>query len=432
MKARMVWRTTKIKSKHTIKAYRSGWHQMWKYGRPLLESWGIPEPGSYCPTNQMGGLMPATPAEYRKHPISGTRLALLLENAYEEGITEANLKVMRKTCSFLHHLKTGKSGKNFDIVDGMMESLDPAGCGVQKRFLVPTKIATPAELRTAFTSEWRGPESGMSLVEFQEGMLAAWDWCVLGSRSGVDLNKIKESEVHHFNVAEGFWTTAFLNGRSKLPMHKSGKRPWNAWRICLCPNADHQSLPDDFFLNSKGNPLLPLPDRICTTCPVFAGEVFKKYQANKLRCYRVWQKKGGWGKGNYGSVNNLARKWFVYQGVMTWDDPYDGNSGRKALAGWLAHLDIVYEQSVHITGDLPDIWRKHYQPRMPPSSANIREQAMDRQLATAALLSLREYFGRHAPLPPPPPGLTPAARCTLMLCERMGLGQQARAIFEQG
>ena len=429
MKARMVWRTTTMKSKHTIKVYRAGWNLMWRYSRELLESWGVPVPGAYSKTSQLGGLMPATPQEFRKSPITGPRLALCLEDAYEQGVTLSNLKNMRKTCSFLHHLKTGKSGKNFEIVDGMMESLNPAGCGVQKRFLKPTKIATPEELKTAFTREWRGPQSGMTLVEFTQGVVSGWHWCVLGCRSGEDLKRIKESEVHFVDAENGTWAVSFVNGRCKLPMHKSGNRPWNAWAICLCPNADHRP-PEGFYLNNSGNPIGVLPAGLCTTCPLFAWQLMERYQSNHFRCYKKWTVRGRFGKGDQGSVVNLARSWFAYQGVMQWEDPFHSNSGRKALAGWLDLLDVPYEQSVHIHGDLPDIWREHYQPRMLPCSANIREQSPDAQLATAALRSLREYFDRHPPPPPPPPGVqTPADMCTIMLMDRLGMGKTARAIY---
>ena len=309
MKARMVFRTNKIKSKHTLIAYRSGWQRMWEYSPKLLEGWGVPEPGSWPETNQMGGVMHATPQDYRKHPISGSRLALLLEDAYEKGVTLANLKLMRKTCSYFFHLKTGKSGRNFSIVDGMMESLDPAGCGLKKKSLLPTKIITPDSLRTSFTSEWRGPDSGMCLIEFLQGDLSTWCWDVLGSRSGCDMTKIKRSENHHWDIENLVFSTAFLNGRSKLHMHKSGKRSWRAWFKCICPAGRHIRPPKIIRFNRAGNPVKPLPRGLCTTCPLVAAEIIFNLQKGKKRLFKRWNKKKCcFGTEDIGHVVNLARR----------------------------------------------------------------------------------------------------------------------------
>ena len=429
MKGRMVYRMTKMKSKHTLKVYKAGWYQMWKRAGNLLKSWKIPEPGSWDKYNQMGGRMWATPAEYRRNPLSGNRCALVLEHAYDNKVPLDTLKQMRKTCSFLYHLKTGISGKNFPIVDAMMECLDPRGCGPKKCSLTPTKIISPEQLRTAFTKEWT-PESVMSLVNFCIGVLAAWDWCVLGARSGCDLGKIKDSEDHHFDVANKAWSTSYVGGRSKLPLHKSGTRAWRAWRKCICPNNEHVSPPEDFeyTFDADGNPL-EFPDGLCTTCPLFAGQLLKSLQEDHFRCYKKWTKKR-FQKENHGTPVMVAMRWFVHQGVMTWENPFHTNSGRKSLALWCQEVGADYLESVHVSGDLEDVWRKSYQPLLPPCGVEIREQSLDVQVATAALARLRGFFGRDPAPEPLPEGLTARDKTLLLISDRLGIREQSLALYK--
>ena len=97
MKGRMTFRLNKIKSPKTLQIYRSGWMRMWDFAPEKLTKWKIPKVGSWDPSNQMGGAMWATPAEFRRHPLSGNRLALVLETAFDEGCSAANLQLMRKT-----------------------------------------------------------------------------------------------------------------------------------------------------------------------------------------------------------------------------------------------------------------------------------------------------------------------------------------------
>jgi len=431
MKGRMVFRVNRMKNKETLQIYRCGFHTMWEYAKDHLLKWGIPKAGSWNPKNQMGGDMWATPAEYAKKPLSGFRCARILELAYERGCSWDKIKLMRKTCSYLYCLKKGHSGKNFSEVNGMMKSLDPKGCAPPSKSMIPTKIINPDQLKVAFTTEWN-PEGNMSLVEFVQGSLSTYDYDVLGLRSVSDLTKIKESETHHWDPENKCWSTAYLGGRSKLAMHKAGTVPWRAWRICLCPGNVHVSPPEDFEFTIKpdGNPMEPLPENICTTCPYFAGELLSRLQfPRNFRCYKKWTKKG-FQKTNHGDILGLSHRWLVEQGITTENEPFDPNSGRKALGLWLERVDAKYNESVHIHGDLEDVFRKHYQASLAPYGSEIRAQSLNFAVATAALVKLRRFFERHAPPEPLPSNLSQDSQVLLSIAQKVGSYQQALDIYK--
>jgi len=432
MKGRMTFRLNKMKSKSTLQMYRSGWRRMWDYAPEHLTRWKIPKADSWDPSNQMGGVMWATPAEYRRNPLSGNRLALILETAFDNGCSADNMKLMRKTCSFLYQLHTGQSGENFPVVNGMMVTLDLKRCGPPSKSLIPTKILPPPKMREAYLKEW-DPNGPMTFVDFMQGALATWDWCVLGARTVCDLNKIKESEEHDFDEQNKCWSTAYPGGRSKLPMHKAGSRPWRAWGICLCPDNVHIPPPEDFeySFTKKGNPRR-LP-RLCTTCPLFIGQLLERMMRWKppFRRYRKWLKAGHFGKSDHPNVVHLSLRWLANQGVMDAAHPFDTNSGRKALAAWNEELDVRYNESVHIHGDLEDVFRKSYYPLLPQSGGyKVREQSLDYRVATAGLVKLRGYFGRDPPPEPPPPGLTKDQQVLLMLADQAGLRRQALQVYQ--
>ena len=58
-------------------------------------------------------------------------------------------------------------------------------------------------------------------------------------------------------------------------------------------------------------------------------------------------------------------------------------------------MNVKYPQSVHIHGDLPDVWNKHYEFNVRPTVVyTIREQSRDPEVATAGLRIFAEYLGR--------------------------------------
>ena len=61
----------------------------------------------------------------------------------------------------------------------------------------------------------------MPLLKFLISGLMTWDSHVLGSRSNIDIKKIKDSTRHWFGT--DCWFTEFVDGRAKLPLEKSGE-----------------------------------------------------------------------------------------------------------------------------------------------------------------------------------------------------------------
>ena len=426
MLGRMVWRVFEKRKGACFQAWRSGWSLFFEYGQDHLTRWQVPKPGSWSKTNVFKGHMPGTPAEYRKVPLTGKRCARILELAWERGITLPNLKVMRKTMSLLYLLETGVEKSNYSKVNAMFKSLNLKKCGAKKSNL-PTKIVSSAQLKTAYTKEWT-PESGMSLVDFCQGDVANWDWNVLGNRPKEDLGKIKESRTHVFDGQGKWWASQYPGGRSKLGDNKD--REWWAWRLCLCPGGVHVPPPESLEIDAEGNPKGPLPEDVCTTCPVFCGQLLKSLQSEgDFGVYKTWNQKSGFGVQNNYDIVNLARVWLAEQGVMDWATPFDSHGGRKSLGAWCQHLEVQYFESIHIHGDLYDTWRKHYQPLLPPTTYTDREQSKNPEIALAALRKLRRYFGRNPPRAPPPPGLTKDSQVLLMMAGKYGLYNEARDIY---
>ena len=199
MKARMVYRGLKMKNPATRQAYRSGIYAMWQYASVILTKWGIPKPGSWSKTNMMGGVCWASPAEFRRNPLSETQCALVLETCFEGGCPLSTLKLVSKACSFIYQLDTGIPSSNYGEVRGMFKTFDLKLCAAASKSLGPLRIPLPLQLKQAFTTEWR-PGGAFSLKEFLIASLMAWDGWVCGLRPGCDLTKVKVSEEHFFNV----------------------------------------------------------------------------------------------------------------------------------------------------------------------------------------------------------------------------------------
>ena len=140
------------KSKNALQTYRSGYRRMWDFARDHLIRWKIPEPDSWPKNNLMGGVMWSSPQEYRKNALTGARCARVLELAWERGVTLPVLKLIRKSCSFLHLLSTGTPKSNFPEVAAMFKTLDVKQCA-PKTPLLPTRVITPEAQRRASISE---------------------------------------------------------------------------------------------------------------------------------------------------------------------------------------------------------------------------------------------------------------------------------------
>ena len=100
---------------------------------------------------------------------------------------------------------------------------------------------------------------------------------------------------------------------------------------------------------------------------------------------------------NHGDVATLANKWLEVQGIP--GGPFSRNSGRKSLSRWCDHLNVGYEESVHIHGDLECCWRGSYQRKLSKSGLRCRDQSAE----PIALKALRRFASwLHTKIERPP------------------------------
>ena len=113
-----------------------------------------------------------------------------------------------------------------------------------------------------------------------------------------------------------------------------------------------------------------------------------------LRLFSKWGTKGRhFGSRNHGDITALANAWFAAQGALDDNMPYDSNSGRRALAGWLQETHTPYHEGFEIHSDLYDVWI-NYQPNCQKSNFSRRTQSRDPHVATAALRRFAYMLGR--------------------------------------
>ena len=435
MRARISWRLLAKKSKDTKKAYRSGYYRFWEFAEKELKEWGIPEPNSFSKSNQLGGVVYASPGEYRKKPLSGDRCARVIELAYEKGATDATIKQMSKCASHLYQLKSGVNGDNFPDVKGMIESFDPLEIAKKKFSTLPQRIPSVEDMVTGLTKEW-DPSGPLSLVRFLQGHTAFWEGFVLGNRSKEDFARIKFSDVQWFG--EDCWTTKFLGGRAKLQMKKANTRDWWSWKICWCPNGKHIPPPEDmeYSFDADGNSDVDT-SKLCTVCPLFTGQLFNKmHNTERWHVYRQWcpKKRGGpgFGRKNHGNIVNLAMEFARAQGILGPDESWDSNSGRKALARWLTACGIEYPEGFVMHGDLPKTWKQHYQRTLKGCDRiTDREQPTDPAEATWALRKLRTFCGRDAPPLQPPESMNEVHETLLLITSRLACRDETIKIFRK-
>lgn len=258
------------------------------------------------------------------------------------------------------YLKTGNGGDNWPEVKAQWRSFALSTLPKSKRKLKPTRIPTPeGNLKPAFRKQWT-PESPLNLATHMVGTLATWDFHVFGLRPNVDIKKVKDSREHDINLNEGYGKTKMVAGRSKLHLSKRGTREWWVFRECTCPGRKHKPIPRrELPMKKDGNP--KKPPTWNTSCPLAAMEFLEHHQGTEeWRPYPKWSTRtGDYGKSNVGDVPLLANKWLNAQGQYADNkgSQFDRNSGRKSLARWLEELNIPYEESVAIHGDLEDVWR---------------------------------------------------------------------------
>ena len=207
---RAALRLNEFRSSSAMNCYRAGFNCAWKNAGNYMARIKIPRPGEFDSKNQHGGRLWAVPHECK---LTGIQAARILEHCWDKKISEAQLRQVKKTLSYAHFLRTGDVGKNWDEVRNTWDSFGSFGEVV--RPTKPEHVATPQQLKRAFTTEWTA-NCGMPLVKWSTAVLCAWDWCVAGARPNSDLDKIKECTDIDFNFEEGYCSTGFVGGRSKL------------------------------------------------------------------------------------------------------------------------------------------------------------------------------------------------------------------------
>ena len=226
------------------------------------------------------------------------------------------------------------------------------------------------------------------------GLIACYDLFVFGLRSTEDVKRVKFSSRHQWDWDAGWQCTDFRGGRCKLAGVKKGTRPWKIWRTCHCPG-NHVRPPAMFAVGRDGNPTSNLG--WCSTCPVAVLEfLFAMQWQSQKRVYPKWLLKSGrLGDSNVNDVAAHAIQWMHYQFENEIANrPFDRNSGRKSLARWCSYLNIPYEESLQIHGDLPDVWNESYQKDMPKTSCRERSQSADPLVATKALRRFANMLNR--------------------------------------
>ena len=176
---------------------------------------------------------------------------------------------------------------------------------------------------------------------------------------------------------------------------KKGTRPWKIWRRCHCPGKRHIRPPARFCeeIGLDGNPNVDV--KWCTCCPLAALELIWQLQPkSQRRCYGKWLASGRYGTSNTGDVVEMAIEWMVSQGACDPEDRYDTNSGRKSLAAWTRHLNVPYEESVQIHGDLWEVWHDAYEQAVLKSRYEIRNQSTLPRIATRAIQRFVNFLGR--------------------------------------
>ena len=392
MRERAANRVNSLRANESMKTYRKGYNLMWRLCPGYMAKVkSAKKPGEFDKNNVHAGKLWAT---HKECTLTGRQAAQILEKVYEAGATEAQLKKVRASLSYAFFLTTGKPSRNYPKVNDMMETfgeLEPAKFSIK-----PERVATPAQLKAAFTRPWR-VECGMSLMRWSVGLLISWDWTIAGSRGREDLKRIKNSTDHVIDAENGIGSTGFVEGRSKLSGRKRNSRPWRAFRKCLCPDGKHKPVPAYFKhrIQADGNPRTEPP--YCTNCPVAAMELVSLKQDNDVQLYRKWftnKRDGGrFTETNVGDCPKEANEWFRAQEVAD-EAGFSSNSGRMALAGWLSETKTTYEKGFEIHGDLWPTWQGSYQPDCEnPTGFKRRTQSTNPKIATAAYENLQQFFG---------------------------------------
>jgi hypothetical protein len=381
--------------------YRNGFNVMWRTCGKVMTRCHVGKPGTFDKQNHHGGVMPGWPAE---STMTDLRASKILHACIESRkLTIKQLDAVRKSLGFLWELTGNRTKKdsNWPCVGAQWDSTVRLTNLKPKKETPPMRIPTPKALRRAILKGWT-KLCGMPLLKWLVFYSCFWDTMVCGARPVVDMDKIKKSRTHNFNYRQGWSCTDFLGGRSKLAGVKKGSRAWKVYKICLCKGKKHKRPRKDAWslFDPDGNPTEEMG--FDPVCPLACQEVVWQCQEEEdipKRNYPNFIPRTKFYEARLGALNvgdpaQAAVEWLKVQGA----GEFDHNAGRKSLAGWCHFLDVPYKLSVHIHGDLYEVWIFHYQilglRKKDDKALKIREQSLDPQVATAALRKFAFFLGR--------------------------------------
>ena len=370
---------------------RWGFRLMWQEVPQLMRRFKVGKPGSFDPKNAHKGEIWGWPKECK---LTSHQAGALLLNIYQKRtMTWSQMRAISKTLAYAYELTGGVVPLgNFPEAKRVWGLVRPNECPESTMSQKPERIPEPEELKVAFSKPW-SRDHAWSLMMFLLGLVAGNDLFVFGLRSREDIARVKKSRIHELDSKNGWVATKFVGGRAKLSGKKRDTVDWWIWRVCYCRKKKHVPVPKDFFekIDAEGNPTVDF--EWCTLCPVAALELiwqFQQVMPQEPRCYGKWMG-SKFHAGNTGDVAQLAIDWMKAQGAT--DGTYDSNSGRKALAKWTRHLNINYEESCPIHGDLHQTWNESYDERLPDSNYGLRSQPRDPEVACAALRKFARFVG---------------------------------------
>ena len=434
---KVAWERNKLKSIHTLAKYRTGYRKAWEVpaARRIMKRIGLKKPGTYNKNNQQKGDMFA-PNEFK---MNDKQAGTIFQACKDSGkLTVSNLKDVKKMLSYAYQLKNNAEG-NWPAVKWVWDNTNPdEQKPAAKRKIKPVVVPEPSHLRTAFTREYK-PGCGMDFQKWNVALLMSHDLTVFGCRQVEDLKRIKKSKSHTYVPQSGWMATDFHGGRSKIEK-KKGIRPWKLYRVCLCPEAKHQRIPDDWEtrLDENGNPKESLP--WCTSCPLNAFQMIRNLlPADDYRTYPKWledPKKfhATWNEGE-DVTKDLMQKFFNVQKANPDGIIFDSNSGRKSLSNWCGDYKVPYEESFEIHGDHWTTWRKYYQTKLRSApDFERRTQSPDPDICTRALWRFARGIGRGRITRDDPDFLNPRqqAQAMLAIMRRLQMHPEIASIVDRG
>ena len=338
-----------------------------------MKRYGIGEVGSFDPRNHHAGFAWGWPSECRLTNDQAKTIYFALWKS--RALTIDQMIVVKKSFSFAFELANNKTG-NFPGVLGVHKFIRESELAPAYFTVKPKNIPTVEEL-TVFGQNW-SPECGISLVEYSSGLICAHDAFLFGLRSNEDVDRLKRSRDHVSNWEQGWSSTSFKGGRAKLCGAKSGTRPWKIFSVCFCNNKKHKGPPADFCyqIQKDGNPIDAEDVDWDSCCPLSCLQLLWSLQKAPRR-YGKWLPSGRFGSSNIHDPVAYGIDWLIKMGAVSAENRPDHNSGRKCYARWSRKLALEYEPIFQMIGDLEEVWRDGYDPELPKSGYNIREQSLD-------------------------------------------------------